>query len=122
MLEEKIPVQICGQTYEIIGNPAEALRYTSLARFVESKMKEIQASTKIVSTQKIAVLAALNVVDELFRERETKSFAGKSVEGRHEELIRELRGVLEEPEAPRREPAPPPGPARTDPAEELLLT
>lgn len=96
MIEEKIPVQIFGQTYEIVGNPAEALYYNSLAQFVETKMKEIGDSTNIVSTQKIAVLAALNITDELFRERENKSDSGKSLEKKHAEMIHLLNKVLEE--------------------------
>ena len=96
MIDDKIPVQIMGQTYEIIGNPSEALYYNSLARFVEGKMKEIQEHSKIVSSHKIAVLAALNIADELFRERENKSYSGKSLDKKHEELILLLNKVLEE--------------------------
>ncbi|MBI2916087.1 MAG: cell division protein ZapA [Elusimicrobia bacterium] len=95
MIEEKIPVVIHGQTYEILGNSADTLYYHSLARYVEEKMKEIQQSTQIVSSQKIAVLAALNVADELFQERDTKSISVKSLEGKQQELIHILDKVLE---------------------------
>src|SRR5437868_7039490 len=94
MLEDKIPVKIFGQPYEILGNTSESLYYNSLARFVESKMKEIQDSANIVSSQKIAVLAALNIADELFRERENKSFSGKSVDKRAEDLIKLLEKAM----------------------------
>lgn len=96
MLEEKIPVQILGQTYEIIGNAGEELYYHALARYVENKMKEAEESTNIVSTQKLAVLAALNIADELFRERENRSSSGSSVDKKHEELIRLLNKALDE--------------------------
>lgn len=96
MIEEKIPVVIHGQTYEILGNSADTLYYHSLARYVEEKMKEIQQSTQIVSSQKIAVLAALNVADELFQERDTKSISVKSLEGKQQELIHILDKVLEQ--------------------------
>lgn len=94
MLEDKIPVQIFGQTYEILGNPAETLYYNSLARFVEDKMKEIMNHTNVVSTQKVAVLAALNVADELVRERENKSLGGKSMEKKVDDLVKKLDGVI----------------------------
>ena len=97
MIEERIPVQIFGQTYEILGNASETLYYHSLARFVESKMKEIQDAANVVSTQKIAVLTALNIADELFRERENKSFSGNTLDQKHEELIRVLSQALQEP-------------------------
>lgn len=96
MIEERIPVKIFGQTYEIVGDASESLYYNSLAQFVEGKMKEIQESTNIVSSQKIAVLAALNIADELFRDREKKSSSGRSLDKKHEELIHLLNKALEE--------------------------
>ena len=108
MIEEKIPVQILEHTYEIIGRVSEALYYNSLARYVEDKMKEIQQSTNIVSSQKIAVLAALNVADELFREKENKSFSGKSVDKKYDELIKTLDKALADQAA-----APAPAPSKT---------
>lgn len=96
MIEEKIPVQIFGQVYEIVGNPSESLYYHSLAQYVEEKMKEIQDTTNIVSSQKIAVLSALNIADELFREREKKSYSVQSVDKKHEELIHILDKILED--------------------------
>lgn len=95
MYEERIPVNILGQTYEILGDPSEALYYNSLARFVEDKMREIQNATHIVSSQKIAVLAALNIADDLFQEKDTKSFASKSSEKKCEDIIELLDSVLE---------------------------
>ena len=118
ILEDKIPVQIFGQTYEIIGNPAETLRYTALARHVEDKMKEIMAHSNVVSTQKVAVLAALNIAEELFRERENKSMGSKTVDKKVEDLLKKLEAAIREPgelmaarpakpeAAPKREPAP----------------
>ncbi|OGR50816.1 MAG: hypothetical protein A3I11_04060 [Elusimicrobia bacterium RIFCSPLOWO2_02_FULL_39_32] len=93
-MEEKIPVIILGQTYEILGNPSDALYYNSLARYIEEKMKEIQQMTHIVSTQKIAVLAALNIADELFQERENKSSSSNSQEKKQEDLIKLLEQTL----------------------------
>ena len=100
-IEERIPITILGQTYEIIGNPADTLYYSSLAQYVESKMKEIQNATNIVSIPKIAILTALNICDELFRERDQKSSAGKSNEKKHEELIRLLDTILQNPAEPK---------------------
>ena len=105
MLEEKIPVQILAQTYEIVGNPEDALYYNSLAQYVEIKMKEIQQHTNIVSSQKIAVLAALNIADELLQERNNKTDSGKSINKKHEELIQVLERVLQTP-APAHLPVP----------------
>ena len=97
ILEDKIPVQIFGQTYEIIGNPSETLRYNSLARQVEEKMKEIMAHSNVVSTQKVAVLAALNIADELSRERENKSMGSKTTDRKVEDILKKLEAAIREP-------------------------
>ena len=118
ILEDKIPVQIFGQTYEIIGNPSETLRYNSLARHVEDKMKEIMTHSNVVSTQKVAVLAALNIAEELFRERENKSMGNKTTDKKVEDILKKLEAAIREPgelmapkpakteAVPKREPAP----------------
>jgi cell division protein ZapA len=96
MFEEKIPIIIFGQTYEIVGNPADALYYNSLAQYVEMKMKEVQEMTNVVSSQKIAILAALNIADELFRDRENRSTSGESIEKKYVELIQLLDQTMKE--------------------------
>ena len=100
MLEDRIPVQIFGQAYEIVGNPSETLYYSSLARYVEDKMKEIMNHTNVVSTQKVAVLAALNIAEELFRERENKSLGGQVVEQKVQDLLKKLEEAIKEPGLP----------------------
>ncbi len=122
MLEDRIPVQIFGQTYEILGNPAETLYYNSLARFVEERMKDIMNSTNVVSTQKIAVLAALNIAEDLFREKENKSMGGKVADKKVEDLIKLLDQAIH-PELQKKPEKPSPQPSeKSEPfTEELSL-
>ncbi len=96
MIEERIPIKIFGQTYEVLGDPSETLYYNSLARYVESKMLDIQKGTNIVSSQKIAILAALNIADELLHERESKTTTSKSSEKKVDELIKLLDATFSE--------------------------
>ena len=57
-------VQIFGQVYSIRGDLEE--KYVQkLAKFVDDKMQSIAEATGIVDTQKLAVLAALAIADEL---------------------------------------------------------
>jgi cell division protein ZapA len=59
-----IKVQIFGQTYSIRGELEE--KYVQrLAKHVDEKMHAITQATGIVDTQKLAVLAALAIADEL---------------------------------------------------------
>jgi cell division protein ZapA len=59
-----VKVQIFGQTYSIRGELEE--RYVQkLATFVDEKMHAIAKATGVIDTQKLAVLAALAIADEL---------------------------------------------------------
>ena len=59
-----VKVQIFGQTYSIQGD-LDARYVQRLAKYVDEKMQAIADATGAVDTQKIAVLAALAVADEL---------------------------------------------------------
>ncbi len=75
-----VKVQILGQTYSIHGelDPAYVQK---LAAYVDEKMRAISDATTTVDTQKVAVLAALSIADELFGAQRER--------GDHEELLRE---------------------------------
>ncbi len=100
MIEERIPIKIFGQTYEVLGDPSETLYYNSLARYVETKMQDIQKGTNIVSSQKIAILAALNIADELLHERESKTTVSKTSDKKVDELIKLLDQTFSEAKIP----------------------
>jgi len=57
-------VEIFGQTYSIQGE-LDAKYVERLAKYVNEKMHAIADVTKTVDTQKVAVLAALAIADEL---------------------------------------------------------
>ena len=57
-------VEIFGQTYSIQGE-LDAKYVQRLAKYVDEKMHAISDVTKTVDTQKVAVLAALAIADEL---------------------------------------------------------
>ena len=62
-------VRILNQLYSIRSDddPAYVRR---LAEFVDEKLKQVSEATPSVDTLKVAILAALNIADELFRARE----------------------------------------------------
>jgi cell division protein ZapA len=75
-----VKVQIFGQTYSIQGD-LDPRYVQKLANFVDKKMQAIADATATVDTQKIAVLAALAIADELHNI--------KGERNDHEELLRE---------------------------------
>lgn len=88
-----IPIDIAGQRYPIRStlDPEYVAR---LAMYVEDKMRAAGDSTPTGDALRLAVLAALNIADELFRCRDaTRDRAGRLAE-RAEELERLLDTVL----------------------------
>ena len=75
-----VKVQIFGQIYTIRGELDE--RYVQkLAAYVDEKMSAIADVTATIDTQKVAVLAALPIADELHTSRKDRT--------EEEELLRE---------------------------------
>ncbi|HKW56750.1 MAG TPA: cell division protein ZapA [Candidatus Acidoferrum sp.] len=75
-----VKVEIFGQTYSIRGELDEAYVH-KLAEYVDEKMHAIAHATATVDTQKVAVLAALAIADELHSMQKARSD--------REELLRE---------------------------------
>ncbi|MCK4235786.1 MAG: cell division protein ZapA, partial [Candidatus Krumholzibacteria bacterium] len=57
-----------------------------IAGYVDKKMREIAHSSGIMSQSRIAILAALNITDELYQEREKKTNVQKELERQAERL------------------------------------
>jgi cell division protein ZapA len=84
-----VTVQIYDQTYHLSGQDAEHIR--KLAAQVDAKMRAVAAQGRTVDSLRVAVLAALNLADEL-------SLAGESGAAArlgHARAIT-LRGLLDE--------------------------
>jgi cell division protein ZapA len=88
-----IPVEIFGQRYPI-RTTLDPEYVSRLANYVEEKMRAAGDSTPSADPQRLAVLAALNVADELFRCRESNRAKDGQVAERAEELERLLDRVL----------------------------
>ncbi|MCZ6746347.1 MAG: cell division protein ZapA [Acidobacteria bacterium] len=67
-IDARIQVEIAGRTYTLRGN-RDAAAVRELAGFVDERMREISARTNTADTTRVAILAALNIADELFKDR-----------------------------------------------------
>jgi cell division protein ZapA len=88
-------VQIMGHEYPVEANPGDELYVNRLAQHVEEKMREMKQDSKIVDSYKLAVMAAMNITDDLFRLQEAKGSSSKVFESRAEELIQILDRALQ---------------------------
>ncbi len=65
-------VEIYGQEYRISGD-SDPEYVAEIARYVDIRMKEVAKGTPLGSLSKIAILGALNIAEELFKERDEKN-------------------------------------------------
>ena len=89
----KVSVQICKRVYDIEVAPGEELFIHSVADYVQSELEEVQ-NTGIVDTQKMAILAALNIAAELFRLKDSREDNSSIVDKKADELIKVLDEAL----------------------------
>jgi cell division protein ZapA len=88
-----IPVEIFGQRYPI-RTTLEAEYVNRLAAYVDEKIRAASDTAPTSDAQRLAVLAALNLADELFRCREITLAKDGQVAERAGELERLLDRVL----------------------------
>lgn len=82
-------VQIFGREYKIKGF-ADEKYIVKVAKYVDEKMKELSTSSSMIAQDRLAILAALNIADELFRGREEATETFSLVEQKSDELIQKL--------------------------------
>lgn len=84
-----VTVSIYDQTYHLRGHDADHIR--RLADLVDSKMRAVAAQGRTVDSLRVAVLAALNLADEL---SQSTGGVGDAGEGRARAAT--LRNLLDE--------------------------
>ena len=83
VMENRVTVDICGQEYTFVAEEAPSYMQ-KVGSYVGEKMSDLLSSAKVGRTD-AAVLAAANIADELFKEREAS-----------EGLRRQLKQYLDE--------------------------
>jgi len=92
--KKTIKVKIYGKEYSIRSN--EDPEYVEeVARYVDCKMAEVDKSGASTSPVQAAVLAAMNITDELFIERNSKSTDTEKIEERSKTLTEHITSVIE---------------------------
>jgi len=69
--ERLVEIKVFGQTYTV-KTDAEEDYIQEVAKYVNEKMDEVLKKTKSVSTLNVAILTALNIADDLLREKERR--------------------------------------------------
>jgi cell division protein ZapA len=86
-------VEIYGQTYTVRAD-SDASYVRELARYVDGKMREVAERAATVDSAKIAILAALNISDDLYQREKRGQGDPSNARARAERLIKKLDDAL----------------------------
>jgi cell division protein ZapA len=87
-----VSITILGKEYLIACQEEEKRELLSSASYLDKKMREIRDHGKVIGTDRIAVMAALNIAHELLHNKGDLTMADPDVEGR----IRNIQQKIEE--------------------------
>ena len=94
ILNDRVRVQIFGREYEMDPGGLTPLEVQSLAGFVDEKMREISHEFNLVDTQKIAVLAAINIALDYLQLKEKGQTRGLDLTARLDEMEKTITEAL----------------------------
>ncbi len=80
--QKALDVTILGRSYKVTCADDEREALLNAVQYVDHKMNEIRSSGKVGSTERIAVMAALNIAHELLTARNPDGFDMESVRRR----------------------------------------
>jgi cell division protein ZapA len=66
-MAEDVEVEIFGQSFRVAAGEATPAYIQQLANYVDERMRAIAGATKTMPLNRMAILAALNIADDLFK-------------------------------------------------------
>ncbi|HKL77809.1 MAG TPA: cell division protein ZapA [Gammaproteobacteria bacterium] len=93
---ETVAITILGKEYHIRCPSEERDRLTVLARFVDEKMRETRDKGSALGTDRIAVLTALNIANELFEIQERRNEEIEEAGARASRMLDTVQQLLDE--------------------------
>ncbi|MBI2961658.1 MAG: cell division protein ZapA [Betaproteobacteria bacterium] len=95
-----IDVTIMGRTYKVACEDGERAELLAAVAYLDRKMSEIKSAGKVASTERIAVMAALNIAHELLSARTSgSSTLGFDIETLKRRML-SMQAMLDEALAP----------------------
>ena len=91
--ENLVKVKIYGKEYTVKGK-ADPTYIQSVADYVDTKMKEVDANVPFESALRVAILAAMNISDELFTIKSDQSTNISDIDEESKLLAQELEETL----------------------------
>ena len=85
-MKRSVTVQIAGLRYSLKSDDDDRT-IKALAAYVDGKIRDIQKLAKVPDTQAVAVLAALQIAEELFAERRGSAELRKKIREKSQSLL-----------------------------------
>jgi len=95
MAPEQIKVNIFGSEYSLVSGDGDDY-VQNIAQHVDFKMREIDKSQSLSSIVKIAIMAALNISEELYQEREYRDKLLKQLNEEARRMNQSITEILSE--------------------------
>ena len=89
-----VPIRILDKEYRVACPPEEQPALEASARMVDRKMREIRSSGKVIGTDRIAVMAALNIAHELLQAHSVQNFTAENINRRIRLLQEKIEDAL----------------------------
>ncbi|RFF26619.1 MULTISPECIES: cell division protein ZapA [unclassified Wenzhouxiangella] len=93
---EPVTVRIVDREYRVMCTPDQRRTLMESALFLDQQMREIRDSGKVSSMDKIAVMAALNLAEEVLKLRQQMHDRRDQVDSRVRDLADRLDRALEQ--------------------------
>ena len=93
---QPINISILDKDYKVACPPGEQSALLESARFLDTRMREIRDSGTIMGSERIAVITALNMANDLLRTSNLDKNVGAELPPRLKDLESKISRVLEQ--------------------------
>lgn len=91
-----VTVEILGKEYRVACAANEKDALLASARYLDEKMSDVKGDGRIVGSERIAVMAALNISHELLQHKFNEHERDKSIRNRISDLQRRIEMALDD--------------------------
>jgi cell division protein ZapA len=89
-------VEVLGKSFQVKCTPDEIISLQNAAAFLEEKMQAIRATTHLLSIDRIAVIAALNITHQYLILENERLGAAEKIDNRLRDLLTKMDNMLKQ--------------------------
>jgi len=93
---QPINISILDKDYKVACPPGEQSALLESAKFLDSKMREVRDTGNIMGSERIAVITALNMANDLLKSGNVDKELGQELPPRLKDLENKISRVLEQ--------------------------